>query len=175
MRSVNHPTVGRIPEGAIIERDCPRRPQPYAYRLSPVLRNPDFTAAQDTADAINREFGHSIANAVDSRTIQIDVAGSRSQTSVPILIARVQALSHLKFHAPAKVVINERTGTIVMGGNPSHSFAGVSVLHGSLSIEVETTYYRLPANFPSASTGTTAAHCQHGRRSQRPSRTVHSA
>ena len=64
--------------------------------------------------------------------MQIDVAAS--QTTVPLLISRVQALS-IKFNAPAKVIINERTGTIVMGGLVTLS--PVSVMHGSLSIEVE--------------------------------------
>ena len=135
LRSVNHPTVGRIPEGAIIEREA-MVDLNHMRTVSLLLRNADFTAAQDTADVINREFGHSIANAVDSRTIQVDVASAGAK-SVPLLIARIQSLA-IKFHSPAKVIINERTGTIVMGGNVTLS--PVSVLHGSLSIEVETTY-----------------------------------
>jgi flagellar P-ring protein precursor FlgI len=149
VRSVNHPTVGRIPEGAIIERDA-RVDLSHMQTISLLLRNPDFTASQDTADAINREFGHTIANAVDSRTVQVDVAGAGAK-SVPLLIARVQSLS-IKFHAPAKVVINERTGTIVMGG--SVTLSPVSVLHGSLSIEVETTY-TVSQPTPFSNTGTT--------------------
>jgi flagellar P-ring protein precursor FlgI len=149
IRSVNHPTVGRIPEGAIIEREA-MVDLNHMHTVSLLLRNPDFNAAQDAADAINREFGHSVANAVDSRTVQIDVAGAAAK-SVPLLIARVQSLG-IKVHSPAKVVINERTGTIVMGGNVTLS--PVSVLHGSLSIEVETTYtVSQPTAF--SNTGTT--------------------
>jgi flagellar P-ring protein precursor FlgI len=61
--------------------------------------------------------------------------------SVPILIARVQNLS-ISFSSPAKVVVNERTGTIVMGGNVRLS--PVSVIHGSLTIDVETQHIVLP-------------------------------
>ena len=82
IRSVNHPTVGRIPEGAIIERDA-LVDLNHMRTVSLLLRNPDFTAAQDTADAINREFGHTIANALDSRTVQVDVAGAGAK-SVPL-------------------------------------------------------------------------------------------
>ncbi len=149
IRSVNHPTVGRIPEGAIIEREA-LVDLSHMHTISLLLRNPDFTAAQDTADVINRDFGHTVANAVDSRTIQIDVTGAGAK-SVPLLIARVQSLA-IKFHTPAKVIINERTGTIVMGG--AVTLSPVSVLHGSLSIEVETTYtVSQPAPF--SNTGTT--------------------
>ena len=135
VHSVNHPTVGRIPEGAIVERDA-MVDLSRMRTVSFFLKNPDFTAAQDMAGAINKEFGHTIAKAVDNRTVQIDVPGA-GLGSVPELIARVQSLS-IGFHAPAKVIINERTGTIVMGGNVTLS--PVSVLHGSLSIEVETVF-----------------------------------
>jgi len=78
-----------------------------------LLLNSDFTAARNIADAINAEFKKSIATALDSRRIDINVADSGAP-SVPILISRVQNLS-ISFHSPAKVVVNERTGTIVMG------------------------------------------------------------
>ena len=135
IRSVNHPTVGRIPEGAIIERES-QVDLSHFQTVSFILRNPDFTAVGDMADRINREFGHEVATPLDNRTVRIDVARTGT-TSVPLLISRVQGLA-IKFHGPAKVIVNERTGTIVMGGNVTLS--PVSVLHGSLSIEVETTY-----------------------------------
>ncbi len=135
VRSVNHPTVGRVPEGAIIERES-QVDLSHFQTVSFILRNPDFTAVGDMADRINREFGHEVATPLDNRTVRIDVARTGT-TSVPLLISRVQGLA-IKFHGPAKVIVNERTGTIVMGGNVTLS--PVSVLHGSLSIEVETTY-----------------------------------
>lgn len=135
VRSVNHPTVGRIPEGAIVEREAQVDLTQFRT-VSLVLRNPDFAAVRDMAQVINMEFNQSVATPLDNRTVHINVAGT-GITSVPTLISRVQALM-IKVHAPAKVIVNERTGTIVMGGNVTLS--PVSVLHGSLSIEVETTF-----------------------------------
>ena len=149
VRSVNHPTVGRIPEGAIVERSSQVDLSQFR-KVSLVLRSPDFTAARDMSEAINKDFEHTVATALDSRTVQIDVADT-GIASVPLLISRVQGLS-IRFRSPAKVVINERTGTIVMGGNVTLS--PVSVLHGSLSIEVETTY-AVSQPLPFSSGGTT--------------------
>ncbi len=153
IHSVNHPTVGRIPEGAIVERDA-MVDLNHMKTVSFFLRNPDFKAAQDMADVINKEYRHTVANALDNRTVQIDVAGSGA-ASVPGLISRVQALA-ITFHSPAKVIINERTGTIVMGGTVTLS--PVSVLHGSLSIEVETVFsVSQPNSFTQGGTSTPVA------------------
>ena len=149
LRAVNHPTVGRIPEGAIVERESQVDLSRFTT-VSLLLRSPDFTAARDMAEAINQEFRHTVATTLDNRAVRIDVAES-GMASVPLLISRVQGLS-IHFHSPAKVVINERTGTIVMGGNVTLS--PVSVLHGSLSIEVETTY-TVSQPLPFSSGGTT--------------------
>jgi len=132
-KSVNHLTVGRIAEGGIVERDAAVDLSRFQL-VSLLLLNSDFTAARDVADAINKEFRKPIATAIDSRRIDINVADSGAP-SVPILISRVQNLS-ISFSSPAKVVVNERTGTIVMGGNVRLS--PVSVIHGSLTIDVET-------------------------------------
>ena len=149
LRAVNHPTVGRIPEGAIVERESQVDLSRFTT-VSLLLRSPDFTAARDMAEAINQEFRHTVATTLDNRAVRIDVAES-GMASVPLLISRVQGLS-IHFHSPAKVIINERTGTIVMGGNVTLS--PVSVLHGSLSIEVETTY-TVSQPLPFSSGGTT--------------------
>ena len=135
IKSVNHPTVGRIAEGGIVEREAAVDLSRFRI-VSLLLLNSDFTAARDIADAINAEFGKTIAAALDSRRIDINVADS-GVLSVPILISRVQNLS-ISFHSPAKVVVNERTGTIVMGGDVKLS--PVSVIHGSLTIDVQTTH-----------------------------------
>jgi len=132
-KTVNHPTVGRIAEGATVERDA-AVDLSHFKTVSLLLQNPDFTAARDVADVINKEFGKPVANAIDSRRIDVDVAATGAQ-SVPVLISRVQNLS-ISFRSPAKVVVNERTGTIVMGGDVRLS--PVSVIQGSLTIDVET-------------------------------------
>jgi flagellar P-ring protein precursor FlgI len=132
-KTVNHPTVGRIAEGATVERDAAVDLSRFQL-VSLLLLNPDFTAARDIADVINKEFGKPIANALDSRRIDVNVAASGA-VSVPILISRIQNLS-IHFRSPAKVIVNERTGTIVMGGDVRLS--PVSVIHGSLTIDVST-------------------------------------
>lgn len=135
VKMVNHATVGRVPSGAIVERDASvdlsRMPT-----VSLMLRELDFNAARDVADEINRDFKKPVATAVDSRRIDINVAAS-GVSSLPTLISRVQSLA-ISVHPAAKVVVNERTGTIVMGGDVKLS--AVSVLHGNLSIEVATVY-----------------------------------
>jgi len=133
-KTVNHPNVGRIPEGAIVERDT-AIDLARLSTVSLILREPDFAVACDVALAINREFQREIARATDSRRIDINVAIAAAE-SVPGLISRIQALA-VEYHPRAKVIVNERTGTIVMGGDVKLS--PVSVIHGSLSIEITTT------------------------------------
>ena len=149
-KSVNHPTVGRIADGGVIEREAAVDLSRF-HTVSFLLLNSDFTAARDVADVINKEFNKTIATALDSRRVDVDVAGSGTP-SVPILIARVQNLS-ISFHSPAKVVVNERTGTIVMGGDVKLS--PVSVIHGSLTINVQTArLVSQPAPFSNGTTQT---------------------
>jgi len=128
---VNHPTVGRIPEGALIERDTSVDLTKFKS-VNLLLRDADFDAARDIALAINKDLGSDAAHAVNSRRIEIP-----SVTDVQSLMARIGDLTiHLK--PPAKVVVNERTGTIVMGGNVTIS--ACSILHGNLSIQVTTEF-----------------------------------
>ena len=135
VKAVNHPTVGRIPEGAIVERNVSIDLQ-RMRTVSLLLRNLDFTAAHDVAEQINKNFQRPVATALDSRRIDVDVAAS-GVAPVPELISTVQNLS-ISLQAPAKVIVNERTGTVVLGGDVTLS--PVSVLHGSLTIQVETSF-----------------------------------
>jgi len=127
-----------IPNGAIIERDTAVDLKAFKT-VSLLLRNPDFTTATQIADAVNLEFHKTVATALDSRRIDISVADASDSPaqSVPQLIARVQGLM-LNVQTPAKIIINERTGTIVLGG--SVKLLPVSVIHGSLSIQVVTSF-----------------------------------
>ncbi len=134
-KEVNAANVGMIPEGAIIERDTAVDLKGFKT-VSLLLRNPDFTTATKIADTVNHEFNKPVATAIDSRRIDINVADSSAQ-SVPQLIARVQNLM-LDVQTPAKIVVNERTGTIVLGG--SVKLSPVSIIHGNLSIQVATSY-----------------------------------
>jgi flagellar P-ring protein FlgI len=133
-KQLNHPTVGRIPNGGTVERDT----AVDLTRLSTVsfvLRDADFTSSREIMNVINHQFGKTIATAIDSRQINVNI--SSSGTAVPDLISQIQNLS-ISVRPPAKVVVNERTGTIVMGGDVKLS--AVSVLHGGLSVEVSTKF-----------------------------------
>jgi flagellar P-ring protein precursor FlgI len=134
-KEVNHVTVGRVPAGGTVERDTSIDLK-HLKVLSLALRDPDFTAARDVANAINHEFGKEVASALNSRRVDVNV-DQTGILSVPSLIAQVENVS-VSIHPPAKVVMNERTGTIVMGGDVKLS--PVSVLHGDLTVEVTTSF-----------------------------------
>jgi flagellar P-ring protein FlgI len=134
-KQVNHPTVGRVPSGGVIERDSSldltKLPE-----LAFVLNEADFTTAQQVAAVINRQWVAPIANAVDSRRIEIKLSAAAS-TPVPQLLAQIENLE-VEVSRRAKVVVNERTGTVVMGRDVH--LGAVSILHGSFSVEVTTAY-----------------------------------
>jgi flagellar P-ring protein FlgI len=132
---VNHLTVGRIPEGASVEQDASVTLSTMPT-LSLLLRDADFGAAGDIADAINKEVGKDVAHAVDSRRVEI-AAPNTIAGGVPALMARIDTLE-IHVHPVAKVVVNERTGTVVMGGAMTLGYC--SILHGNLAIEISTKY-----------------------------------
>ena len=133
LREVNYPTVGVISNGGIIERAVAT--DLHALKtLTFLLRQADFTAARNVADVINKDFNAPVATVLDGRQIAVDTQAT-SMSSVPRLISRIENLS-VTVQAPAKVIVNERTGTIVLGGDVLLS--PVSVLHGGLQIQVDT-------------------------------------
>ncbi len=134
-KQVNPTNVALIPGGGIVERDTAVDLSGFKT-VSLLLRNPDFNTAAEIANAVNVSLHKTVASVLDSGRVDIIVADA-SEQSVPLLIARVQSLV-ISVHTPAKIVINERTGTIVLGGDVKLS--PVSVLHGNLSIEVVTSY-----------------------------------
>jgi len=143
---VNHPTAGRIPEGAIIERNL-AVDLSQMKKLSLLLGQSDFATAENEAGAINQALGSQVATVVDSRRVEINVGGR----NVPELLAQVQSLS-ITVNQPARVVVNERTGTVVMGGNVT--LGACSVMHGSLTIAI-TTEYQVSQPPPFSKTGQT--------------------
>lgn len=128
----NHPTVGMIPKGAQIEREVPlnlnRKDQ-----LVLTLFNPDFSTAEKTKEAINRLLDGSHAACIDSGTISITVPDTY-RNRVAELIASLEKVEIVPDNA-ARVIINERTGTIVLGENVRIST--VAVAHGNLNIQVK--------------------------------------
>jgi len=124
----NHPTTGRIPNGATIERDtCTPIGQNGVVRI--LLRQSDFETARRIAVAINTQYP-AVARAIDSTTIEINVPAP-DVGDVPAFIGRVGNLSVIP-DRPARVVINERTGTVIIGENVR--LARVLITHANLAI-----------------------------------------
>jgi len=128
----NHVTVGRVPNGATIERELKNSVLTKKY-LDLILKNPDFTTAYRLRKTINDQFGESLAKAIDSNTIRVDIPTSLEDKVIKF-IAIIENLD-VKVDTPAKIVINERTGTIIIGKNVTIS--SVAISHGNLNIIVE--------------------------------------
>jgi flagellar P-ring protein precursor FlgI len=126
-------TAGRVPNGAIIERELPSRFKD-ASDLVLQLRNPDFSTAVGMADAINRyaaaQYGAPIAESRDSQSVYI---AKPKMADLARLMADIENLV-VETDAPARVVINERTGTIVIGQDVRIS--PVAVSYGTLTVQV---------------------------------------
>jgi flagellar P-ring protein precursor FlgI len=133
--TVNHPTVGRVPNGAIVEREVPAGDLNSLDRLTLSLRTEDFTTAQRVAEALNQYLRGNYAKAVDMKTIELEVPKNYRGRVVPLL-AEIGNLE-VRPDIPARVVIDERTGTVVIGENVRIS--KVAVAHGNLSVEVRET------------------------------------
>ncbi len=133
-QTVNHPTVGRSPEGAIVERAAPSVAPRTVVRLQ--LRRSDFTTSTRIVEVINGKFGATAARAENAGLVTVVVPGEFGAKTTEF----ISALENLPVEAdrPARVVINERTGTIVLGKDVR--IAPVAILHGNLSVEIQTTY-----------------------------------
>jgi len=130
----NHPTVGRIVAGATVEREVA---MPAASpRLMLSLLYPDFTTASRLAQSVNGSMGRQRAQAADAATVIIDVPGP-DQARLVDFVARLEQVV-LPTDAPAKVVVNERTGTVIMGNQVRISTVAVS--HGNLSIQIKSEF-----------------------------------
>lgn len=131
----NHLTVGRVPEGAIIEKEPPFvLGNGSSIRI--FLHKPDFATATDIARKINTELKSGYAVAIDSSSIKLNIPDDYKD-NVAELISRIEGID-VHVDMPAKVVINERTGTIVIGEKVNIS--PVAIAHGSLTIEIKTEY-----------------------------------
>ncbi len=130
----NHPTVGRVPGGALVEREVPFALD-YAEELTYRLRQADFTTAARMSTVINEHFGRSLAGAPDSGSIRVRVPDNYRGR----LVDFVAALENLVIRPDtvARIVVNERTGTIVVGAEVRISTVAVS--HGNLSLIISET------------------------------------
>jgi flagellar P-ring protein precursor FlgI len=127
----NHPTVGRAPSGAIVEREVPLQLHERAS-LRLILRQHDLTTAARMALAVNEALGAPIAHAADAGSVELQIPVEHRSNPVPFL-ARIEELQ-LEPGRSATVVLNERTGTVVMGSEVEIS--PVAIAHGALSIRV---------------------------------------
>jgi len=128
------PTSGIIPSGARVEREIDfDLASLTTVRLA--LREPDFTTAGRIESAINREFGHAVSAMRDSGTIELDIAATRS-TSTAHAIGRIENLL-VEPQRKARVVVDQRSGTIVMGDDVRLSRVAVS--QGGLTLRIDET------------------------------------
>ncbi len=151
----NHQTVGRIPDGATVEKEeiATFVEQMAGDRIISLnLRNVDFSTARQISQAINRDFPNS-AVVVDAGTIRVKVPSEISQAQIVGFIDDITR-PDVKVDAPAVVVINERTGTIVVGQNVGIS--AVAISQGSLVVKIKETEFVSQPTAPFSDAGTTA-------------------
>lgn len=130
----NHPTAGRIPDGATVEREVG-----HAFNDRTTLRyslqEEDFTTAIRVVHAVNEELGEVAAKALDARTVEVAVP-QEFQGRVVELVARLENLG-VQLQSKARVVVNEKTGTVILGADVK--LGAVSIIQGGLSIQVTST------------------------------------
>jgi len=131
---INHLSAGRIPGGATVEKGAPT-PLMQSDFVYLELATTDFTMARRAADAINKEFQRPIADAMDGRVIRL-VAPLLADDRVSFL-ARVENVDVETARAPARVIINARTGSVVM--SQAVTLEPCAVAHGNLSVTVSST------------------------------------
>jgi flagellar P-ring protein FlgI len=130
-QTVNHPTVGRAPNSAIVERAAPSVAPKTVARLQ--LREPDFTTSARIAEAINKRFAN--AHADNAGLVSVPIPSDFATRSAEF-IAELESLI-VEPDRAARVIINERTGTIVLGKDVRIS--PVAIMHGNLNVEVQST------------------------------------
>jgi flagellar P-ring protein precursor FlgI len=132
----NHQTAGIVPEGAIIEKE----PEFQLGRNDEIrffIRNPDFTTANEIAKKINDFYKEEIALAKDPSSVKIKIPEKYKGENLPQFLAVIEKID-VSVDNSAKVIVNEKTGTIVIGENVKLS--PVAIAHGNLTIEIKTEY-----------------------------------
>jgi flagellar P-ring protein precursor FlgI len=130
----NHTAAGRIPGGALLERSVPPAFSQDSL-VNVALRQADFTTAVRIAEAVNTSLGGDVAHASDGSTVSITVPSEfRKPGRLVEFISQIELLEVLP-DVIARVVINERTGTVVVGGNVT--LESVAISHGGLNIDIQ--------------------------------------
>jgi len=129
----NYALVGRVPSGAIVEKETSQSFSADST-LTLQLRNPDFTTALRVGEAIDMLFGNAIANAIDAATVVVQIPDDyKGPNNLVRMIAMLES-AEVEVDQIAKVIINERTGTVVVGGNVKLLTA--AICHGPLTIRI---------------------------------------
>lgn len=132
----NLPTSATISEGAIVERNVSAKILKPGDQIDVLLADPDYTTASRVAAAVNANIGGQVAHAVDAGRISVTVPGA-NQGGLVGFVARVED-TIVEPDQRARVVVNERTGTVVSGGDVR--IAAVTVTHGNLQVSISTDY-----------------------------------
>ena len=127
----NHPTVGRIPGGALVEREVGFAFDPQNF-LNYQLSDPDFTTVSRIAGVINKHFSANLASAVDSGSLKVAIPEPFKDRVIDF-ISTLEGLS-VQPDSIARIVVNEKTGTIVMGEGVR--LATVAISHGNLNLVI---------------------------------------
>ncbi len=129
--TINIPSVGRIPNGATVEREVPSSFN-VSEKLMLNLHTPDFTTAKRLEDAINKKLGSPEASALDATSVAINAPKNPSQRVS--FMSFIENLTLDPGEAAAKIIVNSRTGTIVIGSHVTVMPAAVT--HGSMSVTI---------------------------------------
>jgi flagellar P-ring protein precursor FlgI len=132
----NHPTSGIIPDGAVVEGGAGTRILREDGSMHILVTDPDYTTASRMALAINRQFGGDLALALDAGRVQVVVPEGERPRLVDF-VARLESIG-VAPDARARVIVNERTGVVVSGGDVHLS--KVSVAHGDLKVTIVTDF-----------------------------------
>ena len=147
--SLNVPSSGRIPNGAGVEREVPMKFASDAHLILN-LNTPDFTTAARVAAGINKTLGEGTADALDAVSIRVAAPINADQRIA--YLATLEALEIEPGDAPARVIVNSRTGTVVISSHVRVTSAAVA--HGSLSVTITE---RSDVSQPNSFTNGTAA------------------
>ena len=129
----NHPTVGTIPQGASVERAIPFDLF-QSNKIRIVLRTPDFTTMTRVVAALNRRIGKPAAVAIDSAAVEVPIDPEARGNPVGLIAALEQV--EIEQDLGARIIVNERTGTIIMGEKVTIN--KVALAHGNLNISIRT-------------------------------------
>jgi flagellar P-ring protein precursor FlgI len=131
----NHPNTGTVPDGAIVEREVPLQLN-RKNRLDLLLNMQDFATASRVATKINERLGGNFATAEGPSVVSLIVPDTFTDKVVDMI--SIVEMINVTVDTPARVVVNERTGTVVIGENVTVS--PVALAHGALTIEIKTDY-----------------------------------